>query len=65
MTTKADQPTEAKDSPTNECPSTADEMTTMMEKCGCGPMMAKMMAACMGSGRAVEPEGAERGDRNG
>ena len=50
MTTKGAQDTDRKDSRDDGHPSASDEMTRMMADCGCGPMMAKMMAACMGAG---------------
>ena len=64
MTTKEPQNTDRKDGQESGHPSNCDEMTKMIEKCGCGPMMAKMMATCMGAGGtedAPKEAGAKQG----
>lgn len=73
MTSKGTQSTGRKDSQGNGHPSVSDEMNGMMGNCGCGPMMAKMMAACMGAAgtedtakaEGGEPQDAEKAGRSG
>jgi hypothetical protein len=62
MTTNSTLDTGRKDNEETGHPAACDEMTRMMGRCGCGPMMAKMMAACTGAGStedAAEVEGKE------
>jgi len=55
MTNECAHDTGQKDHTESGQSSVSSAMMGMMEACGCGPMMAKMMATCMG---AASPEGA-------
>lgn len=78
MTNTCAHDTGRKDNAESDRPSVSSAMTGMMEGCGCGSMMAKMMAACIGAANPEdtatkddakvpdgEPEGTEHGRRKG
>jgi len=54
MTTKGNHDTGRNDGRERGHPVDCGDMAKMMENCGCGPMMAKMKAACTGAGKTED-----------